>query len=231
MVDNKSTNILSIETTDKSGSVALLAGDRLFERVLPESQRSATALAPAMNELLTESKLLPTDIGKVAVIIGPGSFTGLRVGLVTAKMFAYAVDAEIIGLSTFEVIAFNAFLLNVSGLLSIGVDAQRGEVVIQDWNLESGKYSCLSEMLILSANDWFDRVSESGQGFMFTGPALRRYGSRRLPNVKISDENLFEPRASVAAMLAKDRIPKSDIWSIVPIYSRPSAADEKLNSK
>ncbi|MDR1291406.1 MAG: tRNA (adenosine(37)-N6)-threonylcarbamoyltransferase complex dimerization subunit type 1 TsaB [Planctomycetaceae bacterium] len=227
-------NILAIETTDKSGSVALLSGDDLLlERILPSTMRSAQTLAPTIDEILRELRLLPSDIGRVAVVIGPGSFTGLRVGVVTAKVFAYAVGAEIIGLSTFEVIAFSCDQAGESGLVSIGVDAQRGEVVVQDWSLElSGNCCCLSDAtMMMSVEDWqqhsVKRNTEYSQNFTFAGPALRRFGSKFPATAKITDENLFEPRAGTAAQLAKNKLPTSNVWTTTPIYSRPSAADEK----
>jgi tRNA threonylcarbamoyladenosine biosynthesis protein TsaB len=232
MINKEFTNILAIETIDKCGSVALLYGDNLLsERILPKSQRSAQSLAPSISELLTESKLRPKDIDKVAVIIGPGSFTGLRVGIVTAKMFAYSVGAEIIGLSTFEVIAFSILLEGLSGSFSIGVDAQRGEAVIQDWQIESGKCLQLSDTLMLSVDDWQQHSIRSGndKNFILAGPALRCFSTKKSPNIKITEENLFDPHANTAAKLAKIRQPTSDIWTIAPIYARISAVDEKLN--
>ncbi|MDR0390384.1 MAG: tRNA (adenosine(37)-N6)-threonylcarbamoyltransferase complex dimerization subunit type 1 TsaB [Planctomycetaceae bacterium] len=232
MID-KFSNILAIETTDQCGSVALLYGNNLLlDRKLPTEQRSAQSLAPAIDDLLKESKLLPSDIGKVTVVTGPGSFTGLRVGVVTAKVFAYAIGAEIIGLSTFEVIAFGGMLSGLSGVLSIGVDAQRGDVAVQDWqiNAESENYCKLSEIKLMPINDWWQHSTknEYGQNIIFAGTALRRFGSKLPETIKIVEENLFDPHAKLAAQLAKNRKPTSDIWTINPIYARPSAADEKL---
>ncbi|MDR2644103.1 MAG: tRNA (adenosine(37)-N6)-threonylcarbamoyltransferase complex dimerization subunit type 1 TsaB [Planctomycetaceae bacterium] len=227
---DKFTNILAIETTDKSGSVALFkGGDVLFERTLPTVQRSAQTLAPAIDELLQESQLQPMEIGKVAVITGPGSFTGLRVGIVTAKMFAYAVGAEIIGLSTFEVIAFGGLLSGITGEISIGVDAQRGDVVVQDWRIESGQCFCLSEIIMTPVNDWWQNSAKYGKNLTYAGPALRHFSSKRPATLKVADESLFDPRAIIAAKLAKNRPQNSNIWTIAPIYSRPVAADEKLS--
>ncbi|MDR1485170.1 MAG: tRNA (adenosine(37)-N6)-threonylcarbamoyltransferase complex dimerization subunit type 1 TsaB [Planctomycetaceae bacterium] len=230
---DKFTNILAIETTDKSGSVALFSGGGLLlERKLPEVKRSAQTLAPAIDELLCELQLRSFDIGRVAVVTGPGSFTGLRVGVVTAKVFAYAVGAEIIGLSTFEVVAFGGLLSGLTGVISIGVDAQRGDVVVQDWRIDSGNCFQLSEMSMMPVDKWWQHSTEYGQeDFIFAGSALRRFGSMRPETAKVADESLFEPRAGFAAQLAKNRKQTSDVWTIKPIYARPSAADEKINKK
>ncbi|MEX0712672.1 MAG: tRNA (adenosine(37)-N6)-threonylcarbamoyltransferase complex dimerization subunit type 1 TsaB, partial [Pirellulales bacterium] len=89
--------ILALETSGKSGSVAVLRGDVLLaEEPLEPSQRSAQSLAPAMRQLLEAVAWTPRDVQLVAVTLGPGSFTGLRVGVTTAKTFAYAVGAVVV---------------------------------------------------------------------------------------------------------------------------------------
>ena len=74
----------------------------LAELSLDHTQRSAQSLAPAIEALLTQVGWLPRDVQLVAVSVGPGSFTGLRVGVTTAKVFAYAVGAEVLGIDTLE---------------------------------------------------------------------------------------------------------------------------------
>jgi tRNA threonylcarbamoyladenosine biosynthesis protein TsaB len=97
--------ILALETSDQTGSVAALDGDNLLEElILEQSQRSAQSLAPAMQNLLRRVGWQPSDVQLVAVSVGPGSFTGLRVGVTAAKVFAYAVGAEVLGINTLEVI-------------------------------------------------------------------------------------------------------------------------------
>ena len=98
--------VLALETSALAGSVALFHGDRLLvQRELDSTRRSAQTLAPALAELLAAAGLTPRDVRLVATTVGPGSFTGLRVGVTTAKTFAYAVGAEVLGLNTLEVIA------------------------------------------------------------------------------------------------------------------------------
>src|SRR5690606_34842805 len=92
-----------------AGSVALLDDGKLIDaRRLPDRPRSAATLAPALDELFQSTGIAPARIGAVAVATGPGSFTGLRVGVATAKMLAYAVGAKIVGVDTLEVIAQQA---------------------------------------------------------------------------------------------------------------------------
>src|SRR5208337_2248427 len=98
--------ILALETSELTGSVAVAAdGKVLAELQLDPQQRSAQWLAPAIRSLLERVGWQPREIGLIAVTIGPGSFTGLRVGVATAKILAYATGAQVLGIGTLEAIA------------------------------------------------------------------------------------------------------------------------------
>ena len=123
--------ILAIETSGRHGSVATLCGgvdgSRLIHQIaLGGEQRTAQALAPAIQSLLRESDWSPSSVELVAVAVGPGSFTGLRIGVTTAKAFAYAVGAEVIGINTLVALAHQSPALN--GPLWAVLDAQRQEL-------------------------------------------------------------------------------------------------------
>ncbi len=102
--------ILALETTDKTGTVAALDGSNLLaEMTLEPTRRSAQTLAPAIQSLLSQVGWRPPDVQLVGVSIGPGSFTGLRVGVTMAKVLAYAVGAEVLGVDTLEAVAAAAY--------------------------------------------------------------------------------------------------------------------------
>lgn len=135
--------ILALETTDAQGSVALcVGGEILTSRRLETERRSAQTLAPTIQETLTEFGWAPRDVDAVAVAVGPGSFTGLRVGVATAKMFAWAVGAKIVGVDALEAIASEIGRLpngEASGTVSVGIDAQRGDAAVRRFWVEPGK--------------------------------------------------------------------------------------------
>ena len=213
--------ILALETTEKFGSVALLDGERLLQEInLPTTGRSARTLAPAIDGLLREQHCPPGNVDTVAVVVGPGSFTGLRIGVVTARMFAYAVGAKIVGVDTMQTVALASPVSE--GFLSVGVDAQRGEVVVQTFELSpEGPQPVTGHHLISVAQWWFEK-KRWGE-VVFTGPALERFHSNAPDDVALADESLWMPKASVAGRLAAGRLATGepdDLWSLVPIYSR-----------
>src|SRR5438105_3971142 len=121
--------ILGVETSGSSGSVAVLDDEQLLATVaLDPAQRTARTLAPAIRDLLTQVSWRPADVQLVAVTAGPGSFTGLRLGVTTAKTFAYAVGCQVLGVNTLEVIA--AQTPRECSPLEIVLDAQRQQLFV-----------------------------------------------------------------------------------------------------
>jgi tRNA threonylcarbamoyladenosine biosynthesis protein TsaB len=120
--------------------VELLARGRLYRRDLEVQARHARDLVPAMASLLTEASLPPRELTRIIVSIGPGSYTGLRVGITAAKVYAFATGARLHAVPTFElwrlVLPGNRRHVCVSDALKGTVFVQRetaGEVTIEPW--------------------------------------------------------------------------------------------------
>ncbi|MBR4833363.1 MAG: tRNA (adenosine(37)-N6)-threonylcarbamoyltransferase complex dimerization subunit type 1 TsaB [Thermoguttaceae bacterium] len=160
----KATKILALETTDAQGSVALCdGGEILTSRRLDADRRSAQTLAPTIRETLDEFGWAPNDVDAVAVAVGPGSFTGLRVGVSTAKMLAWAVGAKIVGVDALEAIASEIERLpngEETGVVSVGIDAQRGDVAVRRFGVDvarKGRPVPLDERFrVVSVKKWFE---------------------------------------------------------------------------
>ncbi|MDR1270723.1 MAG: tRNA (adenosine(37)-N6)-threonylcarbamoyltransferase complex dimerization subunit type 1 TsaB [Planctomycetaceae bacterium] len=222
--------LLALETTEKYGSVAILNGKEILAEIqLPQEKRSARTLAPAINRLFQEIDIVPNNITVVAVVVGPGSFTGLRVGITTAKIFAYAVGAKIVSVDTFDTVAETCSHFS-HNYLSVGVDAQRGEVVVALFKKTETGYKAVSQPELIRVTDWWEQT-EHWENIVFTGPALERWNSKAPKTVLLADEPFWFPKASAAGKIAVERITRQDVtenyWSLQPIYSRLSAAEEK----
>lgn len=122
--------ILAIETTTPQGSVALLDGGEVVSEVEASvPQRHLEWLAPAIADLLDGAGWRAKEIEGIAVSIGPGTFTGLRIGIATAAAWAYARAIPVVGVSTLEVLAEGTATMSaISGLVCPVVDARRGEL-------------------------------------------------------------------------------------------------------
>jgi tRNA threonylcarbamoyladenosine biosynthesis protein TsaB len=225
--------ILAIETSGQAGSVALLEGTtdaaQLVHQVaVPASARTAQALAPLANDLLAGAQWPPDSIELLAVAVGPGLFTGLRIGVTMAKTFAYAVGAKIIGVNTLAVVADQS--RNVAGPLWAVMDAQRQELFAVKFVAggESQPKAKMAETQLLSQSDW---IAALEPGDSVIGPGLRRLSTPLPPGVAIVDEALWQPMAATVGEIAWRDFQsgrRDDLWKLMPLYFRPSAAEEKL---
>ena len=122
-------NIVAIETATETVGVAVRAADGAeAELTLTGRRRHVESLTPALEHLLSQVGLRATELEAVAVDLGPGLFTGLRVGVSAAKGLAQALGIGVVGLSSLDVLLEASARSGQSGLLLAAVDARRGEV-------------------------------------------------------------------------------------------------------
>jgi tRNA threonylcarbamoyladenosine biosynthesis protein TsaB len=232
--------ILAFDTSAISGTVALLDGPRLVaERLLDPERRSAQTLAPAIAELLKSQDVHSHQIGLVATIVGPGSFTGLRVGVTTAKVFAYAAGSEVLGLSTLETIAHQTPLELLAGSpreIHAVLDAQRQELFLGRFRSESStaagdelpRLTRLADDCVVAADAWLASLPSDA---IVTGMGLDRLLRERSQtmNATIVPRPLWAPQAATIGRLAwreYERGRRDDPWKLTPIYLRLSYAEE-----
>src|SRR3954454_20393069 len=124
--------LMLLETSQQPGFGALAEGDRLLAvHHLDEARRHARDLAPAVGEMLAAQGWQPRDMQAVIVGRGPGSYTGLRVGLMSAKTFAYATGCTLLGLDTFAIIASQG--PDDVPRLAVVADAQQDKIYVQEF--------------------------------------------------------------------------------------------------
>ena len=230
---SRSRPILAIETSGRYGSAALLWGDDYAAQVvgqivLPEDQRTAQSLAPALKQLLTDVGWTPKSVELIAVTTGPGSFTGLRIGVTTAKAFAYAIGAEIIGVNTLAALAAQT-PPSTAPLWTI-LDAQRQELFAAKFMVgEKLDIRPERETAIVPQDRWLAGLQP---GDRVIGTALKRLAVRLPHGVNKLPEELWQPMAAAVGQVAWKSYQagqRDDIWQLNPNYYRPSAAEEKLN--
>lgn len=135
-------NVLGIDTATRGGSVALARPEGIVAlRGLDERGRHAGDLLARIDGMLAETGLRPADLSGIAVTVGPGSFTGVRIGMATAKGLAYSLDVPLFGLSTLEALARAALLdrRDLPQRLCAAIEAGRGEVYAALFRLEAGE--------------------------------------------------------------------------------------------
>lgn len=120
-------NCIAIDTTDTNLCIALIKGNEIFSccKQIGKSGHSS-ALMPSVDEMLKEHGVDVCDLDTIAVVVGPGSFTGIRIGVSAMTAIAYAVNAKRISVTSFELIAYNR-----ANVLA-GVDAGHGNIYVAE---------------------------------------------------------------------------------------------------
>jgi len=220
--------LLLLETSGRVGQVGIARGSHLLHvRRLDEARRHARDLAPAVAELLALENWRPRDLQAVIVSLGPGSYTGLRVGIMSAKTLAYATRCALIGVETFEVLAGQA--PPEADDVYVLADAQQDHLYVQKWvrTAPGGDWIAASELTILTVSEWLARREEAA---WLTGPGLRVVGDRLLAESRVVDPAGWEPMAASLMQVGLARYQTrqcADLWTLEPLYARASSAEEK----
>ena len=231
---NAATRVLSIETSQTAGSIALLeAGQIIAERQLPPAERSAKTLAPAIDAILRGVNWEPASLGLIVVVRGPGSFTGLRIGVTTAKMLALALDCQVISVLTNEVLAEqlrqSMSTQELEGkTIKTAIEAYRQELFAAEYRVdEQGALQCTREVQLEGIDVWLAALDENS---LVTGPVIKRLVTKLPAAANIAPEKEWEPRAGIAGELGWKQFnvgEREDPAQLVPFYIRPSYAEEK----
>jgi tRNA threonylcarbamoyladenosine biosynthesis protein TsaB len=225
--------ILALETSGYSGDVALLEEDRVVaEFPLPEEKRTAQMLAPGIAEALATAGWQPRDVNLVAVTIGPGSFTGLRVGVTTAKTYAYAAGCEVLGIDTLEVLAAQVTQgVEETATLWAVLDAQRQQLFASQFCIDHGQWKVSVPAQIYDQSEFLTQLAPQT---LVTGSGLAKFSNQLPAGAKMTNQQDWPPRAVTVGRLAwRDYQAgrRDDLWRLAPHYLRPSAAEEQQNRR
>jgi len=220
---------LGIETSSRLGSVALWEDGRLLgERVLSQALDHGALLFVELRRLHEELHLEPHQVDLIAVSLGPGSFTGLRIGLTTARTAAYVLCKPLLGVGSMDVLAENA--PEEAQAVVTALDAKRGEVYACVFRREGRRLRRASPYQVLEPE-----ALDLPAPCHILGDALARYREAfERPGVTLLGEESWRPRASVVARLAAERFAageRQELHSIEPIYLRRPEAEEVWERK
>jgi len=221
-------NILAIETATPACAMGLAssAGEEL-SLVVDDERHHTEALTPGIRELLRRVALSPKSIDRVVVDRGPGLFTGLRVGLATAIGFAMGASADLVGVTSLELLAHGAHSAGVRGTLLSCVDGRRGEIFTQTFSLERD-VAAISEPSVALPADVVASWAKTAASLTVTGDGVARY-ERAFHSLEHA--NIFEqlvPSPIEALRLGVTRPAESDI---VPLYLRESDAVANFSTR
>ncbi len=221
---------LIVETSSRTGRVAVAEGETVCgERRLDEARRHARDLTPAVASLLVERGWKPREIRAVIVSRGPGSYTGLRVGSMSAKTFAHAAGCVLLGVETFAAIALQA----PSAIEQVDVlaDAQQDKIYVQSFARCGEDWQPTTPLAIRPVADWLAARRADAAA---TGPGLHKWATRLPSRMPLLDASLWEPQPASLLRLGLRRYragESDDPMTLEPLYLRPSSAEEQWQAR
>lgn len=221
---------LAIETSGFEGSIALRRDGAPLDDFALERRRHAQTLVSQVQTLLSRHQLVSSDVDLIAVSHGPGSFTGLRVGIVFAKTFAYALNCPLVAVDTLEAVALRA--PSDVNRISVVSDAQREQLFVGDYRRSNTGDWVRETPIDIVDNDAWCRIveAEDDSGFAVTGPGLRRVSDDLADSVRVLTDTEWNPHAAQIASIG-ERLARNekfaDASNLEPFYLRRSSAEDK----
>lgn len=221
--------ILGIETATEQAGCAIGGHEGVIASAhCARGKRHAENLTPAIEFICGQARIELSDIGLVAVDVGPGLFTGLRVGVATAKAIAFALRVPMIGASSLDLLAFPVRFSN--RLIVAAVDARRGELYYALYRQVPGGVQRLSREQVGSPDDLASELLATSDEVLLVGDGARRYaevfeGLAKVEHVEVGNSY---PSASSLVQLAHPRALREEFEqpeSIEPVYLRRPDAE------
>ena len=228
--------ILGIDTSTMAANVAVLEDDKLIcEYTINTKKTHSQKLMPMIENMLKLSDIEIKDIDAIAICVGPGSFTGLRIGMATAKAMAHVNDIPLISVNSLEILGANMNLCNKK-VCSI-LDAQRNQVYTCKYIYEENKIKNLGEINIIPIDDLLEQLSGTNEEWILVGEAVYKYKEKieAIPNIIIPCPSNNITKASSLCILARDKFEQNkdvhNCYDINPMYIRKSQAEEQYEEK
>lgn len=219
---------LAIETSAPTGSVSLGIGDQLLEtEVLSAQQRHAIALMPAVDALAERHKLRPRDCEAVFVSVGPGSFTGLRIGVTIAKTLARVTGATAAAVPTLDVIVENVTAGHER--VAVCLNAKRGQCFTGIYQREEDRWLRVIEPTLLTPAQVAEHEPTAVVGDAHVIDRLDWPGA-----VERLDVELAVPRSEVVWRIGRmmlERGETTEPYALTPLYVRLPEAEEVWQQK
>lgn len=230
--------VLAIDTSNLVLSVAVVDDTRVLGEITTNLQKNhSVRLMDAICELLDDLHIAPEELGGIAVAKGPGSYTGVRIGVSTAKSMAWSLGIPVVGISSLQAVAMNAFGF-FGGIIPL-FDARRGQVYTGYYqaSLQGVAELVMAERIIL-LSDWLLLIKEQAKGapLLFLGDDAAMH--RETIVAALGEQAMFapasfnHPRAAHIGLLGRMLLSQAGSpHALVPEYLQVAEAEAKWLAK
>lgn len=222
-------NVLAIDTSTQIMGVAILKNNKVVGEIITNLEKNhSIRLMPAVNQLMKEVSMEPEQLDKIVVSKGPGSYTGVRIGLATAKTLAWSLQIPIVGISSLMVLAYQGRFFD--GYICPYLDARRGLVFTGVYQWTDNDINLIFEEKNILMEDVLNRLKQEGKKVLFLSPDIEKF-RESIVNVLgelavIPDSPYHLSRPSLLAYAGLNKEP-NDTHSLTPNYLRLAEAEAK----
>lgn len=220
--------ILAIDTSTEACSVALLFKNEITHDFTLSQRDHTQQILPMVDHVLANSACSLSQVDAIAFGQGPGSFTGVRIGIGVAQGLALGVSKPMIGVSTLMTLAQGAYRTQQATKVISAIDARMGEVYLGQYCYQDSEWQPVIAECVVAPSDAFKKVMIDNGAYSFAGTGWQTYPDL-LPNIKSS--GIFLPHAQDLVAIASQKWLKGDVTAVEhvePTYLRNEVAWKKL---
>lgn len=228
--------ILSLDSATECATAAIIDSDKILgETIINYKKQHSVIMMPMIDNLLKNCGLSISDIEGFVVSSGPGSFTGLRIGMSTIKGLVQATNKPFVSINSLDGLANNLF--NIQGIICPIIDALRGNVYTNFYKFENNNLVVLGEPELLSMEDVINKCSEFNEPITFIGDGTSKFKDAiltSLPNASIAPSHINVTKASSIGYLGYLRLINNEgdnVLSSSPVYLRLCQAEREYEEK
>ncbi|MDT8862396.1 tRNA (adenosine(37)-N6)-threonylcarbamoyltransferase complex dimerization subunit type 1 TsaB [Alkalihalobacillus sp. MEB130] len=220
---------LAIDTSSFVMGIAVTDGDQTLGEVTTNIKKNhSIRLMPAIDDLMKEVSVKPKELERIIVANGPGSYTGVRIGVTTAKTMAWSLGIPIIGVSSLEVLAQTGRFFR--GIISPIMDARRGQVYTGQYQAVGSDVQRIEKDRLIMLEDWLAYLVEQNQPVLFIGQDTLIHETlirdRLGENAHFASGSMSLPRpAELARLGQKSSVSELSVHSFVPDYLQLAEAE------
>lgn len=220
--------LLAIDTSNQVMSIAVLEDQKIIGELTTNLKRNhSERLMPAIDDLMKEVNMDIQEIDRIAVAKGPGSYTGLRIGVTTAKTLAWTMKKELVGISSLKIMAANVNPTNA--YIVPLMDARRGNIYTGLYQLKNGELQVAEKDTHISAEKWAEFLRQKEGHFILVGEDYEKhvetFEKLLQDRVTVAPPQFHLPKAGVLGLLGLTS-EAEEVHTFTPEYLKLAEAEE-----
>lgn len=220
-------NILAIDTSNHVLGVAIMKDEQIAGEVVTNlAKNHSVRLMPAIDKLMKEVQIEPEQLDKIVVAKGPGSYTGVRIGIATAKSMAWALQIPIVGVSSLEILSFQGRFFN--GAVCPFFDARRGLVYTSLYKWKHNKLETIYKETNSLMEGFLKTLAEEGEKVLFLSPDISLHQkaiTQTLGELAVIPEGPYHIARPAYLALAGSGRESDNLHTLTPNYLRLAEAE------